>query len=54
MKNITTPRTLADCQFLTGYRSHRLVRRVAWREFLYGAASVAVFAGIGCLMAFRG
>lgn len=47
----TTPRTLADCQFTTGYASARQERRTAIIEIVLG---VAVFAAIGVLLAWRG
>lgn len=53
MKNshITTPRTLAECQFTTGYASARRERLIAWGETIAG---IAVFAFIGVLLAWRG
>ena len=53
MKNYTTPRTMAECSFTTGYQSKRL-RRVDWGEVLRGLVTFAVFAGIGVMMAWRG
>lgn len=49
--NITTPRTLADCTFTTGYPSARSERITGWIEAI---ACIAVFAGIGVLLAWRG
>lgn len=47
----TTPRTLADCTFTTGYPSIRQERR---QRFIEAAAGIAVFAFIGVLLAWRG
>ena len=47
----TTPRTMAECTFTTGYPSIRQERR---QRFLEAAACVAVFAFIGILLAWRG
>lgn len=49
--HITTPRTLAECTFTTGYPSARQERRTAIIEIVLG---VAVFAAIGVLLAWRG
>jgi len=54
MKNCTTPRTLAECQFMTGYRGARIEPRRSLRTYLLDAAIVAVFAGWGVLLAWRG
>lgn len=54
MKNQSTPRTLAECQFVTGYRGAYIEPRRPVRAFLAGAATFALFAGIGVLMAWRG
>lgn len=54
MKNHTTPRTLAECQFMTGYRGVRIEPRRSLRDFLLGAATFAIFAGIGVMLAWRG
>lgn len=46
MKNIRTPRTLADSQFVTGYSSAELLERETWaNRWLYRIAAVA-FAAI--------
>ena len=34
MKNCTTPRTLAECQFMTGYRGARIEPRRSLRTYL--------------------
>lgn len=49
--HITTPRTLADCTFTTGYPSARRERLIAFGE---AVAGIAVFAAIGVLLAWRG
>ena len=51
MKNITTPRTLAECQFTTGYRSAAMPRRFAWSDLVYGAVCFGAFAAVGVLLA---
>ncbi len=47
----TTPRTLADCQFTTGYASAQQERRIAIVE---AVAAITIFAFIGVLLAWRG
>jgi hypothetical protein len=47
----TTPRTLADCTFTTGYASARREKVIG---ILEAFACVAVFAFIGVLLAWRG
>ena len=47
----TTPRTLAECTFTTGYPSARSERLKAWGEAI---ACCAVFAAIGVMLAWRG
>jgi hypothetical protein len=49
--HITTPRTLADCTFTTGYAS---ARRERFISIIEAAAGIAVFAFIGVLLAWRG
>lgn len=49
--HITTPRTLADCTFTTGYASAKAERRTAVLEAI---AAIALFAFIGVLLAWRG
>lgn len=44
MKNITTPRTLAECQFVTGYQSAELTPETAF-ERMCGYA-LAVILGV--------
>lgn len=53
MKNVTTPRTLAECQFTTGYRSAALPRRFGWADIARGVVCLGVFALIGVLLAWR-
>lgn len=47
----TTPRTLADCTFTTGYASAQQERRANIRD---AVLCIAVFAAIGVLLAWRG
>lgn len=49
--HIQTPRTLAECTWTTGYSSVRPERKTHWLEVV---ACVAIFAGIGVLLAWRG
>ena len=50
MKNVTTPRTLADCQFVTGYTRASMQRR-RWHD---GVSVVVVLAGVVCALAVIG
>jgi hypothetical protein len=36
--HFTTPRTLSECQFTTGYQSHRFTDRLSPVEFIIQAA----------------
>lgn len=47
--HLTTPRTMADCQFSTGYERIELVRRTAGRAELVMAV-LAVVVGIAMLL----
>lgn len=51
MKNYQTPRTLAECEFTTGYRGHDAEPRGSWG---YAVVTALAFALIGCLLAYRG
>lgn len=54
--HLTTPRTLSETSFVTGYVSVRPMaysyRR--WAEVIYAVAAIALFAGIGVMLAWRG
>lgn len=54
MKNITTPRTLAESSFVTGYQQAPAERRLTLADLLYGVVCIASFAGIGVMLAWRG
>ena len=54
MKNERTPRTLADCQFTTGYSAggyvqpmSRTARRIYWTVLLGSKAACGVMLGLG-------
>ena len=52
MKNITTPRTLADATFTVGHRLADLrPRRITWADVLYAAVTLGSFAFMGVLLA---
>ena len=52
MKNITTPRTLADASFTVGHRLADLrPRRITWADVLYAAITLGSFAFMGVLLA---
>lgn len=54
---MTTPRTLSECRFVTGYpivTHHRRSLRDRAAGALYLAVTLALFAGIGVLLAWRG
>lgn len=50
MKNVTTPRTLADCQFVTGYSSASYSRDAnaveRWAHRVMYAVAIAFIAGL--------
>lgn len=46
MKNYRTPRTLAECQFVTGYSSADLHRASVWPHRIMYALAFAVGAAI--------
>lgn len=52
--NMTTPRTLSECQFMTGYRCADIERKQPVKDSLMAAATLAIFAGIGVMLAWRG
>lgn len=54
MKNITTPRTLAESSFTTGYLEAPADRRLTLADLGYGVVCAASFIGIGLLLAWRG
>jgi hypothetical protein len=54
MKNFTTPRTLADCQWRTGYVEAPADRRITLADVGYTIVCIAAFAGIGFMLAWRG
>ena len=49
MKNITTPRTLADCSFVQGYSTMPIKAPVSRSERVYGAL-LAVVIGVAVAM----
>lgn len=55
MKNYTTPRTLADCEFVYGYTmAHPQASRTISRAEFYAGVALAVVIGVGlaaCLVA---
>jgi hypothetical protein len=54
VKNCTTPRTLADCEFVTGYADAFVynTRRVpGWHRWAYAAACLAAVIAIGLMLA---
>lgn len=54
--NITTPRTLSETSFVTGYVSitPMAYRTSRWIEALWVVSGVALFAAIGVMLAWRG
>lgn len=54
MKNITTPRTLAESSFTTGYQQAPSERRVTLVDLAYGVVCAASFVAIGVMLAWRG
>lgn len=49
--HLTTPRTLNECVFMTGYRCASMPRRNHWG---HAFITVMVCAGIGIILAWRG
>jgi len=54
MKNHTTPRTLAECDFSIGYPSTSNHQRDKRIDRLCAIGTIAICAGIGILLAWRG
>lgn len=54
--NTTTPRTLSETSFVTGYVSiaPMAYRRQFWKDVAYAVGVIALFAGIGVMLAWRG
>lgn len=54
MKNLTTPRTIAECNFTTGYQQAPAERRITLADVLYGVVCAGAFIAIGVMLAWRG
>lgn len=54
--HLTTPRTLSETSFVTGYVSVRPMayRTHRWIEALWVVGGIAIFAAIGVMLAWRG
>lgn len=54
--HLKTPRTLDECHFTYGYVSVKPMayRKSPLKDALYAVLGVAVFAGIGVMLAWRG
>jgi hypothetical protein len=54
MKNLTTPRTLADCNFAVGYAIHHTPRRASpWASLACAVVLFASLAACGAMIAWR-
>jgi hypothetical protein len=53
MKNQTTPRTLSDCEFVTGYQVAYTNKPGAMYRLVRTIAGLALFALIGVILAWR-
>lgn len=54
MKNINTPRTLSECEFVTGYASVRPMayREPQWEKLAGYALAVAIGVGLAAVLFF--
>ena len=54
MKNINTPRTLSECEFVTGYASASPLahREPTWEKLAGVALAVAIGVGLAAVMVF--
>lgn len=53
MKNQNTPRTLAECDFTTGYRSAQLGPEPAWEVVAGYALAIAIGIALACVLFFN-